>query len=157
MRRFFGRFTWVPVLLILVGFVWFAIRIADPPEEAEREWLVTGTLLAADELKPDGPFVPYVALHKGDPVPVTEVPDFPLDDRQPDGSGTFELSADPGDGTRFFLFARFATAKGERFCATHPLPELRVTGQETWVVADTGKALEPQRLRVDKSLPCGRE
>ena len=152
MRRLFGRFTWIPVILILGGFIWFAIRISNPPEEAERESLVTGTIHAADPLKPDGPFVPYVALHKGEVVEPTAAPEFPLDDRQPDGSGAFDLSADASDGTRFYLLVRFDTAKQERFCKTVALPEMKRTAEGVWLVAETGKPLEPQRITVDKSV-----
>jgi len=31
---------------------------------------------------------------------------------------------------------------------------MRLTEAETWVVASTGKPLEPQRLTVDKSTRC---
>ena len=80
MRRLLRRFSWIPVVLILGAFIWFAIGLSDPPEEAERENLVTGSIHAADPLKPDGPFTPYIALHKGTPDPEA-IPEFPLDDR----------------------------------------------------------------------------
>ena len=141
------------MVLILGGFVWFAIDISDPPEAAERESLVTGSIHAADPLKPDGPFTPYVALHKGAPD-LEAIPDFPLDDRQPDGSGTFELSADKGDGTRFFLFVRFETAKLERWCRIVELPRMVQTADGVWVEPASRRPLPPQRITVDKSTRC---
>lgn len=152
MRRFWGRFSWLPVLLVLGGFVWFVVWISEPLREAERKSLVTGSIHAADPLKPDGPFIPYVALHRGHPS--AGIPEFPLDDRQPDGDGRFELSADASDGTRFFLLARFETAKQERYCRTLALPELRRTEDGEWVDAATGRRLPAQRITVDKSTRC---
>ncbi|HUP32952.1 MAG TPA: hypothetical protein VM184_07955 [Gaiellaceae bacterium] len=154
MRRLLARFAFVPVILILAGFIAFAIGLSDPPEEVERASLVAGSILPARALEPEGPFIPYVALHKGEPEGIAAVPDFPLDDRQPDLDGAFELSADPGDGRRYYLLARFETAKQERYCALLALPEMRLTEAENWVVASTGKPLEPQRLTVDKSTRC---
>jgi hypothetical protein len=151
-RRFFGKFSFVPVILILVGFVVFTLKISDPLKDAERKSLVTGSIHPANPLKPDGPFIPYVALHKGAPGP--EVPEFPLDDHQPDGDGTFELSADEVDGRRFYLLARFETAKSERFCATLALPPVRRTEEGIWLEAATGQRLKPVRITVDKSQRC---
>ena len=153
MRRLLRRFSWIPVVLILGAFIWFAIGLSDPPEEAERENLVTGSIHAADPLKPDGPFTPYIALHKGTPDPEA-IPEFPLDDRQPDGSGAFELSADKGDGTEFFLLVRFETAKLERYCRFVELPKMRVTAEGAWVEAASGRPLPPQWITVDKSTRC---
>lgn len=154
MRRHLRRFTFVPVILILAAFIAFAIGLSDPPEEVERESLVAGTIHPVGALESEGPFIPYVALHKGAPEGVEAVPDFPLDDRQPEFDGAFELSADPGDGRRFYLFARFETAAQERYCALLALPEMRPTETGGWVVASTGKPLEPQRLNVDTSARC---
>jgi hypothetical protein len=154
MRRLFARFAFVPVLAILAGFIAFAIGLSDPPEEVERESLVVGTIHPVGALEPEGPFIPYVALHKGAPEGVEAVPDFPLDDRQPEFDGAFELSADPGDGRRFYLFARFETANQARYCALLALPEMRPTEAGGWVVASTGEPLEPQRLNVDNSSRC---
>ena len=152
MRRFLRKFTFVPVIVILAGFVLFAIKIADPLKEAERKSLITGSLHPADPLKPDGPFIPYVALHKG--APGAAIPEFPLDDQQPDGDGKFELSADDGDGRRFYLFARFETAKSERYCTTVLLPLTKRTEDGVWLEAATGKPLKPVRIAVDKSERC---
>jgi hypothetical protein len=154
MRRLSARFAWVPVVVILAAFIAFAIGLSDPPEEVERKSLVAGTIRPVGALEREGPFIPYVALHKGPPEGVEAVPDFPLDDRQPELDGAFELSADPGDGRRFYLFARFETARQERYCALLALPEMRPTEAGGWVVASTGKPLEPQRLTVDKSTRC---
>ena len=154
MRRFFGKFTFFPVILILAGFVWFTLRIAEPLKEAERKSLVTGSIRPAGSLEPDGPFIPYVALHKGVANGLEAVPEFPLDDQQPEGDGAFELSADERDGRQFYLLARFETAKQERFCTTVTLPKVRRTADGHWLEASTGKPLEPVRITVDKSLRC---
>jgi hypothetical protein len=153
MRRLFGKFTFVPVILIIVGFVWFTARIAQPQKSVERESLVTGTIHPANPLRPDGPFIPYVALHKGKPD-LNAIPEVPLDDRQPDGDGAFELSADPGDGRVFWLLARFETAKQETYCNGLALPRMRKTEDGAWVEAATGKPLAPVRIAVDKSERC---
>ena len=153
MRRLFGKFTFVPVLLILGAFVLFAIKVSEPLRKAERKSLVTGTIHPVGELRQEGPFIPYVALNRGRPVKGA-FPEFPLDDRQPDADGRFELSADPGDGTRFYLLVRYETARQERYCKTVELPEVRQTEDGNWVEAATGKPLPPQRVEVDKSVRC---
>ena len=153
MRRFLRKFSFLSVLLILGGFVWFTQRVAQPVKDAERESLVRGWIHPADPLRPDGPFTPYIALHKGEPEPAG-VPEFPLHDEQPDGSGTFALSADASDGQRFYLLARFETAKQEHYCRTVPLPRMRRTDDGVWLVAATGKPLKRLRIAVDKSVRC---
>jgi len=152
MRRFLGKFTFIPVILILGGFVWFTLKIAEPLKEAERKSLITGSIHPADPLRPDGPFVPYIALHKGVPSPI--VPDVPLDDQQPEGDGVFELSADAIDGRQFYLLARYETARQERYCKTVPLPKVRRTEDGIWLEAATGKPLRSLRIAVDKSQRC---
>jgi hypothetical protein len=153
-RRFLRKFSFVPVLVILGGFVAFSLWVADPLKEAERESLVTGSLHPADPLRPDGPFIPYVALHKGELQEPESVPEFPLDDAQPEGDGKFELSADELDGQQFYLLARFETAKSERYCKTVPLPRMRRNEDGVWLEAATGKQLQPLRIAIDKSLRC---
>lgn len=154
MRRFLRKFAFSPVILILAGFVWFTLEIAEPLQKAERKSLVTGTIHPAAPLRPDGPLIPYVALHKG--VPGPRVPEFPLDDEQPegDGDGAFELSADERDGRRFYLLARIETAKQERFCEKIALPRMRRAEDGVWLQAATGQPLERLRITVDKSQPC---
>jgi len=152
-RRFLRKFTFVPVILILAGFVLFTLKVAEPLKKAERKSLVTGSIHPADPLRPDGPFIPYIALHKGAPSP-TGPPEFPLDDQQPEGDGTFELSADDGDGRQFYLVARFETGKQERYCRTVALPRLRRTADGVWLHATSGKALPRVRITVDKSERC---
>ena len=153
MRRLFRKFTFVPVILILAGFVWFTLKVAEPLKKAERKSLVTGSIHPADPLRPEGPFVPYIALHKGVLGP-KGVPEVPLDDQQPEGDGTFELSADDGDGRQFFLLARYETAKQERYCKTVSLPRMRRTEAGIWLDAETEEPLEPIRITVDKSQRC---
>ena len=154
MRRFLRRFSFFPVILILGGFIAFTLWVADPLQEAERKSLVTGSIHPADPLRPDGPFIPYVALHKGALQDPDGVPEFPLDDEQPDGDGKFELSADAGDGRQFYLLARFETANSERYCKTVPLPRMRRTEDGLWLDAATGERLQPLRISVDKAESC---
>jgi len=151
-RRFFRKFTFVPVIVILIGFVWFTLKVAEPLKKAERKSLVTGSIHPADPLRPDSPFIPYIALHKG--VASPGVPEVPLDDQQPEGNGTFELSADEADGRQFFLLARYETAKQERYCKTVSLPRMRRTEAGVWLDADTGRPLRSVRITVDKSQRC---
>lgn len=155
MRRLFNRFTWIPVVLILGGFVWFTTWVSDPVEEAQRKDLVTGTIEPAGALQGRGPFIPYVALHAGRPTAPDRAPDVPLDDRQPEEDGRFDLSSDAGFGSRFFLLVRFETAQQERYCRVVPLPEMRRAADGVWLVAATGERLPPQRIAVDTSTPCG--
>jgi len=151
-RRLFGKFTFLPVILILAGFVVFTVAIAEPVQKAERRSLVVGTVTPAGALREDGPFRPYVALHKG--APGGEIPEFPLDDQQPLADGKFELSADQGDGTRFYLLARIETATLERWCDTVALPPVRKLDDGRWVDAATGAPLPPLRISVDDSTRC---
>ncbi|MHB1243366.1 MAG: hypothetical protein ACYC1P_08215 [Gaiellaceae bacterium] len=152
MRRLVGKFTFFPVVLILAGFVVFTVAIAKPLKKAERRGLVVGTVTPADALRDDGPFRPYVALHRG--APGAEIPEFPLDDRQPLDDGKFELSADQTDGTRYFVLARIETATLERWCETVALPPMRQLEDRSWVEAATGKPLAPVRISVDDSTRC---
>jgi hypothetical protein len=151
LARFLSGFGWAIVLLIMGGFVWFAIEISKPVEGTLRHDLVTGTLRPARELGPDGPFLGYVALYPGRPG--DERPAYPLDDELPEDDGSFSLAADAIDGTRFYLLARIETAKEQLFCRLVPLPEVRAT-DEGWVAAATGEPLLPRRIVVDRSRPC---
>jgi hypothetical protein len=157
MRRRLRKLSFLPVLLLLVGFTWFTVEVASPLKEAERKSLVAGTIVPAGPLRDDGPFRPYVALHKG-PRPAEvragEIPEFPLDDQQPLDDGKFELSADQGDGTRFYLLARMETAKLERWCETIALPPMRQLEDRSWVVAATGEPLDPVRISVGAATRC---
>jgi hypothetical protein len=150
-RNLLWRYGWLIVVVMLAGFVWFAIEISKPVEGSLQEDLVTGTMRAADELAPDGPFLSYVALYSGRPGP--DLPDDAVADQLAEDDGSFALSADELDGPSFFLHARVETAREEFYCETIQLPQMRVEDDE-WVVAATGEPLEPQRIVVDKSTPC---
>jgi hypothetical protein len=154
MRRLLRKLTFVPVMLILAGFVLFTLFIAKPLRGSEKRGLVEGTLNVAPELKPDAPFIRYVALYAGDVKPADALPDFPVNDVQTEDDGAFELTPDLEDGTRFFLLARIETAKLERFCKEVALPPVRRLDDRNWVDAKTGKPLPPLRITVDKSEPC---
>ena len=152
--RLFRKLTFVPVALILVGFVVFTIFISKPLRETEKRGLLKGTINVAPELNPDAPFVRYIALYAGDVRPADALPEFPVTDVQTNDDGVFELTPDAEDGTRFFLLARIETAKLQRFCERIALPEVRRLDDKSWVDATTGKPLPPLRITVDKSEPC---
>lgn len=154
MRRFVRKLTFVPVALILVGFVLFTVFISKPLRSSEKDGFVQGTISVAPELKPDAPFVRYVALYAGDVRPADALPEFPVNDVQTNDDGVFELTPDAEDGTRFFLLARIETAKLQRFCTEIALPEVRRLDAKNWVDATTGRPLPPLRVTVDKSEPC---
>jgi hypothetical protein len=96
----------------------------------------------------------YAALNRGRGRPAVEAPEFPLDGAQPDAGDTFELAAEQGDGTRFWVLARVETAKIERWCKVVELPPLRRLEDGKWVEAATGKPLRPLEITVDRSTPC---
>jgi len=148
------KLSFFPVVLLLIGFVVFTILIAQPLRGSEKHGLVKGSIAAAPALQPNRPFVYYVALHAGAPRAADEVPAFPLQDVQPGADGTFELSADERDGTRFFLVARVETAQLERYCTVTPLPELQRLENGDWVDLQSRKRLAPVRITVDKSVRC---
>jgi hypothetical protein len=151
-RKLLWRYGWLVVVVMMVGFVWFAIEISKPVEGSLQEDLVTGTMRAADELAPDAPFLAYVALYAGRPT--AELPADPVADQLADeDDGSFALSADPLDGDTFFLLARIETAREEFFCETVRLPQMRVE-DDKWIVAATGEPLEPQQIVVDRSTRC---
>lgn len=154
MRRLLRKLTFVPVALILAGFFLFTLFISKPLRGSEKRGFVEGTLNVAPELKPDAPFVRYVALYAGDVKPGGALPAFPVNDIQTEANGAFELTPDLEDGTRFFLLARIETAKLERYCKVIALPPVRRIDDRNWVDAKTGKPLPPVKATLDKSEPC---
>jgi hypothetical protein len=149
-RDFFWRFGWAIVLVIMAAFIWFTIEVSKPVEGSLQEDLVTGTVEAAPALAPEA-VLTYVALHAGDPA--GELPEDPIADQLVEDDGAFAFPADPLDGSEFFLFARIETGQETFYCERIALPEMRMDDDE-WVVAATGKPLEPQRIVVDRSTPC---
>lgn len=154
MRRFLRKFTFFPTLLILAGFVAAVILLSKPLKEAESPPAVTGVVRAAAELKRDTPLVYYAALHPGRARPASEAPEFPLDDAQTDAGEAFELVAEKGDGTRFWVLARVETAKIERWCKVVEVPPLRRLEDGTWVEAETEKPLPPLDITVGRETAC---
>lgn len=154
MRRFLRKLSFFPVVLLLIGFVVFTIFIAQPLRGSEKHGLVEGSVTAAPKLRPDRPFVYYVALHAGAQRAADEVPAFPVQDVQPEADGAFELSADADDGTRFYLLSRVETAQLERYCKVTSLPELQRLENGDWVDVQSRKRLAPVRITIDKSVPC---
>lgn len=154
MRRLLRKLTFLPVALILAGFILFTVFISKPLRGSEKRGFVEGTLSVAPELKPDAPFVRYVALYAGDVKPADALPAFPVNDVQTEADGAFELTPDLEDGTRFFLLAWIETAKLERYCKLIALPPVRRIDDRNWVDARTGRPLPPVRTTLDKSAPC---
>jgi hypothetical protein len=151
---FFRKFTFLPVVLILAGFVVGVLWLSQPPKSEESPPTVTGTITASENLKQDAPLVFFVGLNKGATKPPTQAPEFPLDDAQPDAGETFALVAEKGDGSQFWVLARVETAKIERWCKSVDVPPMRLQEDGTWVVASTGKPLPALRITVDDSTPC---
>jgi hypothetical protein len=150
-RNLLWRYGWLLVVAMVAAFVWFTIEISKPVEGTLQEDLVTGTVHAAPELAPDGPFLTYVALHAGRPS--AETPEDAVSDQLVEDDGSFALPADEIDGSTFFLLARIETAREEFYCERIALPPMRVDDDE-WVVAATGEPLEPRRIVVDRSTRC---
>ncbi len=152
--RLLRKLTFVPVALILIGFVVFTIFIAKPLRGSERLDLVRGTVKVAPELRADAPFSRYVALYPGELGAADALPDFPANDVQTGGDGVFQLSPNQEDGTEFFILARVETAKLERYCEEIALPLVRRLEDKSWVDAKTGKPLPRLRITIDKGEPC---
>ena len=154
MRRFLRKFSFLPVILILAAFVFGTVLISRPPEDQESPSVVTGIVHAAQNLRSDAPLIYFAALNPGRVRPASEAPEFPLDDTQTDEGETFELAAEPGDGTQFWVLARVETAKIERWCKVVELPPVRRLEDGTWVEAETGNPLAPLNITVGRDVPC---
>jgi hypothetical protein len=153
-RRLLSKFTFVPTLLILAGFVVAVILLSKPLKGEESPAAVTGLIRADADLTRDTPLVYYAALNPGRARQPGQAPEFPIDDAQTDAGEMFELAPEPGDGTRFWILARVETAKIERWCKVVDVPPLRRREGGTWVEAATGKPLAPLEITVDRSTPC---
>jgi hypothetical protein len=151
---FFRKFTFLPVILVLAGFVGAVFWLSRPPKSEESPPTVTGNIRATDRLRQDAPLVFFVGLNKGKTRPASQAPEFPLDDAQPDPGDTFELVAEEGDGSQFWVLARVETAKIERWCEVVDVPKLRRLDDGTWVVAATGKPPPPLEITVDMKTAC---
>jgi hypothetical protein len=151
-RRLLSSLGILVVVAMVAAFFWSSVELSEPVEGTQQPDLVSGTVRAAKELEPRGPFLGYAALFAGRAEATR--PSYPIDDVLPDPDGSFTLSADTFDGTRFFLLARIETAQEELFCETIPLPEMRIAESGEWVVAATGRPLEPMAIVVDTSTPC---
>jgi hypothetical protein len=149
-RSFLLRYSWVVVVAMVAGFIWFTIQISKPVEGSLQEGLVGGTVEVAPELANEA-VLTYVALHAGRPD--GDDPEDPVADQLVEEDRTFAFPADPLDGDTFYVLARVETSTEEFFCERVALPKVRVDDDE-WVVAATGEPLEPQRIVVDRSQPC---
>jgi hypothetical protein len=152
--RILRKFTFMPVILVLAGFVAAVFWLSRPPKSEESPPTVTGHVKASARLKQDAPLVFFVGLNKGKTRPASEAPEFPLDDAQPEPSETFELVAEEGDGSQFWVLARVDSARIERWCEVVDIPRMRRLEDGTWVVAATGKPLPPLTITVDKKTAC---
>jgi hypothetical protein len=152
--RLFRKLTFLPVILLLAGFALAVFWLSKPPASEESPPTVTGHVRASAALKRDAPLVFFVGLNKGEIRPASEAPEFPLDDAQPEVGETFELSAEEGDGSQFWVLARVDSARIERWCQVVDVPRMRRLEAGTWVVAATGKPLPPLEITVDKKTSC---
>ena len=152
--RILHKFSFMPVILVLGGFVFAVFWLSKPPESEESPPTVTGHVRATERLKRDAPLVFSVGLNKGRRRPASQAPEFPLDDAQPDPGETFELVAEEGDGSQFWVLARVDSARIERWCEVVDVPRMRRLEDGTWVVAATGKPLPPLEITVDKTTAC---
>lgn len=153
MRRLGPLLSFLPVLLLVGGFVWFTMAIGDPLQRAEKEPLAVGVVVADEELRRLAPLQTYVALYAGTG---RTLPQFPVDEALTEDDGSFVLRAYADDGTRFFLFARIEAADFTTYCETRPLPPVRARDDGSWVVAATGAVPPMLRVDVDASGRCPR-
>ncbi|HZG36121.1 MAG TPA: hypothetical protein VEY87_09765 [Gaiellaceae bacterium] len=151
MRRIVPFLNFLPVLAILGLFVLFTFETANPLQRVEKGVLVAGRVLPDHELQRLGPLQHYVALYRGTG---SKRPLFPVDDALAEPDGSFALRADDTDGERFFVFVRVETADFSTFCATRPIPPVRLEPDERWVVAATGKGVPRLRVAVDTAARC---
>ena len=154
MRRFLGKFSFLTALALVAGFVYLSAVLSDPVDRVQKDVLVRGTIRPAAALRPDAPFIRYVAVHAGSPSVDDANVQSPVDDAQTSPDGAFELVADELDGTRFLLLARIETAREELWCETVELPPVRHV-EDGWVAQATGRPLEPVRITVDRATRCG--
>ena len=154
MRRFLGKFSFLIAVAMVAGFVYLSAVLSDPVDRVEKDVLVRGTIRPAAALRPDAPFLRYVAVHAGSPTVDVALIQSPVDDTQTSADGGFELVADVRDGTRFLLLARIETAREELWCETVDLPAVRHV-DDGWVEQATGRPLEQVRITVGRGERCG--
>jgi hypothetical protein len=153
-RRFLRQFSFLSAVALVAGFVYLSAVLSDPVDRVQKDPLVRGTIHPAAALRPDAPFLRYVAVHAGSPTVDDALVQSPVDETQTAADGDFELVADERDGTRFLLLARIETAREELWCETVELPLVRHV-EDGWVEQATGRPLEPVRISVDRGTRCG--
>jgi hypothetical protein len=149
-RRFLPFLSFSSVALVLVGFVFFTISIADPVERVQKRPFARGVVVPDERLRRRGPLYTYVALHAGTPK---LVPETPVDDMLTEPDGRFALRADAVHGDRFFLFVRVETTGFDSYCVIRPLPRLRSV-DDGWEVAATGEEVPEMRIEVGPTNSC---
>jgi hypothetical protein len=98
------------------------------------------------------------ALYTGPPrqptdvmIPVDESEEVNLERQE---VPRFELTADPSDGTRFFVYAWMELSNYDIVCDTVALPPLRhakdESGEPIWLNAETGEPLRSMRIELSK-------
>jgi hypothetical protein len=148
-RRFLGKFSFLAIVLLVVGFAYFTYAISKPVDRAQKDVLVRGTIRPTAALLPDAPFLRYAALYGGTPDagPL-------LDDMLAEEDNSFQLRADEGDGTRFYVLTRIETAREELWCETIELPAVRYDDEDEWVAAATREPLPPVAISVGRQTRC---
>jgi hypothetical protein len=153
-RRFLAQFSFLIAFVLVAAFVYLTAVLSDPVDRVQKDVLVRGTIRPAITLRPDAPFIRYVAVHAGSPSVDDALYQSPVDDTQTNEDGDFELVADERDGTRFLVLARIETAREELWCETVELPPVRHV-EDGWVEQATGRPLDPLRITVDRGARCG--
>ena len=98
------------------------------------------------------------ALYAGPPrqptdlmVPVDESEEVNLERQE---VPRFELTAPPGEGTRFFVYAWMELSNYDILCDTVALPPLRhgedADGRPVWLNAETGEPLRALRIELEE-------
>ncbi len=150
MRRLLPLLSFSSIALVLGGFVFFTISIADPVQRTLKKPFARGVVVPDKALRGRGPLYTYVALHAGAP---RLNPTQPVDDMLTEPDGRFALRADPEHGERFFVFARIDTTGYDSYCVVRPLPRLSAR-DDRWEVAATGQELPELRIEVGPANSC---
>lgn len=145
------RFAFVPALAILGGFVWFTIWIAGVGDREDRSPVVAVTVALAPAISAGSPARTFAGLYTGPPRRPT-VDEPRVDETEGDGSGRFVLSAEAGDGRRFFVYVEAESSALLTYCAWRQLPAARIEGAR-WVDR-TGRPLRPVRFTLDADDRC---
>ena len=141
------------VVAIVAAFGVGTALLPGVDDEQGRTPLVAGVVVATPAQRARGPVLFTTSLLEGRPRRVRD--DDTFVDVVEGEQGRFELAAGDEDGSRFFVHALVRPTQTEQqFCADMGLPRVRladVDGDDTWVVARTGRPLAPLRLTATKA------